>query len=254
MRYYILIYLFATTLLNANILDDFRALLADHNYQRNRYEKALNYYSQISDPSQAEIYNMANTLYKSGRYKEAIAQYIQVQKPSLQYKKFHNIGNCFVALGEYKKAIIFYKNALKFGFSKATLKNLKLATKRYIKQKEEADKYAKKQAKEEIKFRKGHKKTNRFNDNNGTSKIKEAPDPKKIQKKHNNTPQATKKGSTLIGESKNHIIKAKIISDNSKDIDKYLEEKWEIILNKQRLKTLLIPLNVSGEDYDKNSY
>ena len=254
MKQWIIIFASTMSLLHAGFKEDAILLLAQHSYQEHHYKDALEYYDDLSIYNEKTLYNRANVLYQMGRYRKALAQYMQIEKPSLLQQKFHNIGNCFVALGEYKKAIIFYRNALKFEENNATKSNLTLAIKRYKKEKEKVAKEAKKQSKENIAFRKGVKKINRFKSRNGNSDVKDAPDPKQIQKLHNSSDAPIKRSSGLIEPAIKNTIRAIIISDKDHNSTRYQENRWNVILNRNKLKTLLIPLKTNGENHDKTSY
>jgi tetratricopeptide (TPR) repeat protein len=77
------------------------------------YKKAMATYP--GNPK--SMYNTANSILQQKRYKEAIAQYDFLIKNAknnrLKAQSYHNIGNAYMELKNYQKAVDAYKNSLR---------------------------------------------------------------------------------------------------------------------------------------------
>lgn len=92
----------------------------NNNYKNAAFAEAeVNYKKSIATlPNQPEtIYNLANTMMQQKRYKEAMKQYDYLAKnaksKSLKTQSYHNLGNAFMGINDYAKAVEAYKNALR---------------------------------------------------------------------------------------------------------------------------------------------
>ena len=102
-------------------IETWHLFLAQYYTQQQQYSKARYQYEKIEDQSDTVHYNLGNLFYREKHYTEAISQYMQIQTPALMHQRYHNIGNCLMALGEIASAARFYRNALKFAKHPATL-------------------------------------------------------------------------------------------------------------------------------------
>jgi Ca-activated chloride channel family protein len=98
--------------------------MANKMYKQGKYKKALQAYQELEPKGDRVYYNIANTLYRLGEYQKAIEYYKLVEGVEYNAKKLYNIGNAYVMQKNYLKAIIFYKNALKFSQDKQIKENL----------------------------------------------------------------------------------------------------------------------------------
>ena len=114
--------------LQAGVLDEYRLHQAQVLQQEGRYLQALEAYRELPQKSDAARYNMANLYYRLKRYDEALALYRTVEAPSLQGRRLYNMGNCYAIKGAWRKALRFYRAALKFAPEDPDLRyNLKKA-------------------------------------------------------------------------------------------------------------------------------
>jgi len=235
----------------ANFLNDnYNIYQAKQYYNNHNYKKAFNSFSKIENKTSKIYYNMANCLYKNNQYKKAILYYKKIDSDILNYEKSHNIANCYIKLNKPQKAIIFYKNALKFNTNKQTKFNLKLAKQ-----------LLKKQLEEEIKLKKQRKKIKTMKKNEGKDdgdKFIDDIKKKLTSDKLKKTPQIKSNNLSNL-KSKNILQKIDIIKykktikykTQTKPIFSDLEEyKWDKKLKNRPINTLLIPLNLKGEQYD----
>jgi len=132
MKRFIVLWLLSFCLLNAGVLNDYKIYRANSFYLQKDYKKALTAYLKIEPKDDTIYYNIANTLYRLGQYQKAIDYYKLVKKPKWTAKKYYNIGNAYAMQKNYLKAMIFYKNALKFSKNTKIKHNLEYAKKRLI--------------------------------------------------------------------------------------------------------------------------
>ncbi len=238
-------------------LERWHLWMAQHYAQQQQYAKARAQYEKIENPSDRVRYNLGNLLYREKKYAKAISQYMQIQSPALMHQRYHNIGNCLVALGETASAAKFYRNALKFAKHPDTLFNLTLVQRR-LKEEEEAKKRELKESNETREFRDGSNLIDRYKEDNGTADLKDAKTPSEIIKKINSV-RAAQEGEggkieiptpTEVNSSKKSI---------KQENDRYEAQQWAYFFKKRTLKTLLIPLETpelksKGISHDKNPY
>jgi len=227
--------------------------LAQHYAQQQQYAKARVEYEKIENPSDRVHYNLGNLLYREKKYTEAISQYMQIQAPSLMHQRYHNIGNCLVALKETASAARFYRNALKFAKHPATLFNLTLVQKRLKQEEEEAKKREPKESNETREFRDGSNLIDRYKEDNGTADLKDAKTPSVIIKKINSV-SALQEGEGGKIETPTPIEVNSSKKSIKQESDRYEAKQWAYFFKKRTLKTLLIPLETKGTSHDKNPY
>jgi len=121
-------------------------LIKDANkaYEEGDYKKSVECFKKLSiNNNRGEIwFNLGNSYYKSKRYKMALSAYFKVITKDLEIEraKLYNIANCYVKLGELKKATLFYQKALKLKDDKDTKFNLALVLKALQQKKQNRDK------------------------------------------------------------------------------------------------------------------
>ena len=234
-------------------LDHWHLWLAQHYTQQQQYAKAIIEYENIAHPSDRVRYNLGNLFYREKKYAEAISQYMQIQTPALMHQRYHNIGNCLVALGETASAARFYRNALKFSKHPDTLFNLILVQKQLKQEQEEDRKRQLKESNETREFRNGSNLIDRYKEDNGTADLKDAKTPSEIIKKINSvhTVQEIEGGKIETPTPTEENSSKKSIKQES---DNYEAQQWAYFFKKRTLKTLLIPLETKGASHDKNPY
>ena len=124
LRYLITIMVVLSINSNAGILDFITLDKAKEYYKKGEYKKAIKSYNSSSNTTQQLIYNRACAYYKNTDYKSAIKGYKSISDKSLKPKALHNLGNTYVKLKEYDKAIKSYEEALRLKYDKDTEYNL----------------------------------------------------------------------------------------------------------------------------------
>jgi len=235
-------------------LETWHLFWAQHYMQQKQYSKARQHYEKLTNPSDTVHYNLGNLLYRQKHYTEAISQYMQIQTASLMHQRYHNIGNCLIALGEVRSAARFYRNALKFAKHPSTLANLNRTLSLLKKQEEQEEEMKRKESSETREFRDGSSMIDRYKEDNGTALLKDAKRAKIIVKKVNTvvsreTDEGGKIETVLQKDRNGSLPQAK-----GGTFDRYEARHWEYFFKKKPLKTLLIPLETKGKSYDQNPY
>ncbi len=90
------------------------------NYSNKHYPKSEADYRIAGSKSESKIipnYNLGNSLYKQKRNKEAITTFnkaiTQAKTKEEKHQAYHNLGNAYMAIKNYKAAEEAYKNALR---------------------------------------------------------------------------------------------------------------------------------------------
>ena len=126
---YFLPLLAAAAALHAGVMD-FRTLSeAKTAYEKGDYAKASEYYGELGDKNDAARYNYADALYQQKKYKEAAEIFSQIASPALKQKALHNLGNSLARSGKTGDALKAYEAALKLGEDEDTRYNLDLLKK-----------------------------------------------------------------------------------------------------------------------------
>lgn len=111
-------------------LMDFQTLSeARHAYETGDFDKATALYGSIQDKNEAARYNYADALYKSQQYQKALNEFRAIEDPSLKPKALHNAGNSLAQMKKIDEAIKAYEEALKFEEDADTRHNLELLQK-----------------------------------------------------------------------------------------------------------------------------
>jgi len=238
----------------AGIMDTFHLYQAQHYTREKAYSQALIHYRLVSQQNDILFYNIGNVLYHLKRYPEAIASYMQVTGPDLQHDRYHNIANAMIAIGDIRRAITLYQHAFTFKDDPDTRYNLRQAELLQQKMEEEKQHKARKDSNETMVFRKGFEKVDRFKEDNGTDDLKEAPPSEKIYKIDNATYASAPKETGLIDILKKEETNSRIIPGSPELSNSIEAQRWKQILARKKLKTLLIPLEITGETHDKNPF
>lgn len=253
MRFFLFIFIF-TLFLNANsFFDDYYIYQSNKFYDKKEYSQALKNLQKIENKNSTVFYNIGNVFYKLGKYEEAIKSYEKVEDSKLSHQKNHNIGNCYIKLENYDKAINHYEIALKFKNDEKSRFNLELSKLK----KEELLKKRKRKLVTQTCSVKSFGKTVELREDTIFDRLgfdENIPMIKaKIDKNHKN------KVSNTIDEE----IKRDIMIDEKKELkgektkvamDLYLEQKWQKRVEKESLKTLIIPLEKGFVNDDKKSW
>ncbi|WP_419774678.1 VWA domain-containing protein [Halarcobacter sp.] len=189
---------------------------ANEHYEKQEYEKASKEFRKVAKTPESH-YNLGNALYKQGEYKKALMHYKNVvsSNQELEYKKLHNMGNSYVKLNDLQNAKRVYEKALKIKDDKQTKENLKavlkaLKDKNKDKQNQQ-NKNEQNQSKDGDKKNKDDKKQEQ--DKSQEDKEKDSKEKKEKQDNKNSEENSSQK------EQKNQEIKQNQLSDAE-------EKKW----------------------------
>ncbi len=232
-------------------------------YNNGNYKKAVEYYEKIKDKNDKILFNLADSYYKAKNYKKALELYEKIKDKNLEFKKLHNMGNTLAHLGKIDEAIKSYEEALKIKEDKDTRFNLELLKKmkkRKKKNRKNQKKHPQNQKnknqnkKKEKKNRKNENQNDNKSGKNGEENRKNS-DSKK--KKENSNAQKTKPQKNQKGDHKD-----KRNSKNKKSKPQKIKNvpisdmeirKYEKMLNKRGVNTLLLPLNTKGEERNEEN-
>ena len=189
-------------------------------YSKGDYKTASDNFSKVN--SDEARYDKANSLYKQKKYQEALDTYEAINSKDLEFSKLHNMGNAQAQLGKNDDAIKSYQDALKIKADKDTKFNLDLLEKQ---KKKDKKKQNKKQDKKKNNKNKQDKKQNKRNKQD-----------KKQDKKGQNKKEKDKQAQ------KQKQKKAKKSKKNNPPISNMEERKWQKMLNKKEINTLLLPI------------
>ncbi|HHC11352.1 MAG TPA: tetratricopeptide repeat protein [Campylobacterales bacterium] len=244
----VLISLTLLTIFSEASLLDFSYLdKAKEAYSKKDYAKAYELYSKV-DSGEAR-FNQADALYRQKKYKEALSEYQSISDKNLEFKKLHNIGNCYANLNNIDEAIKSYEDALKIKEDKDTRFNLELLKKKKKKQEKKNKKDDKKNQdqKKNDKNNKDNKSDKKKEENQKDKKSQE--DKKKNQENKKKSQEAKKKKEE---EQKKQVQMAKQ-DKKQPPITDMEERKWQKMLNKKGVNTLMLPLNNKEHKRDETN-
>lgn len=251
---------------------DFRTLeKAKEAYAGENYSESAALYDSFDNKNDDLHFNLGDAYYKDKKYDEALKQYEQVQKPELKAKTLHNMGNTYAKMGKTDEAISSYEEALKLGEDEDTRFNLELLKK----QKKEQDKKDQDQENKDKKNDDQKKQDDQKNQNSKDDQKKddgskqdqkENQSDSKEQQKQNEKEQQQKeqeekekeqqskedeaskkeKSEKEQGEMKPGDVKEEPISDMQ-------ERKYEKMLDKRGIKTLMVPLKTEGAPHEEKT-
>lgn len=198
---------------------DFKTInKANEHYEKQEYEKASKEFRKVAKTPESH-YNLGNALYKQGEYKKALMHYKNVvsSNQELEYKKLHNMGNSYVKLNDLQNAKRVYEKALKIEDDKQTKENLEavlkaLKDKNKNKQNQQ-NKNEQNQPKDGDKKNQDNKKQEQDKSQENKEKDKDSKEEKEKQDNKNSEENSSQK------EQKNQQIKQNQLSDAE-------EKKW----------------------------
>jgi len=256
MKYFITL-MFLSLFLSASLLDFKYLEEAKEAYNDKNYTKAQENYAKV-DNDEAR-FNEADSLYRQKRYKEAIEVYKNIVNPKLEAKKLHNIGNSYAYMKKIDEAIKSYEDALKLGEDDDTKFNLELLKKKKEEQKKKKDKKEDKNKKDDK--NKKEDKNNKDNKNKKDDKNKKESDKNKSkEEKEQDKKESDKKKKEQENKEENKKKEDENqskLSDQNKTqapISNMEERKWQKMLNKRGVNTLMIPLNKGEKNNETNPW
>ena len=232
MRKFLLIFIISISAF-ASILDFKYINAAKEAYQNGDYKKAIENYLKVEDKNDKILFNLADSYYKAKEYEKAFKLYKQIKDKDLEFKKLHNMGNTLAHLGKIDEAIKAYEKALKIKEDKDTRFNLELLKKMKKNQKKKQNK--------------NNQNKNSNKNNNEKNKKDQNKNGKENSKENKNNKQKNQnKGKKDKKLKPKPNLKPAPISDME-------VRKYEKMLNKRGVNTLLLPLNTKGErKYENN--
>ena len=238
----IFIGLILLTLVSLPSLLDFSYLnSAKEAYHNREYKKAEEFYSKVE--SDEARFNRGDALYRQKKYKEAIDIYNSINDKKLEYKKLHNIGNCYANLNQIDKAIESYKEALKIKQDRDTKFNLKLLQKK-----------KKQQQKEQEREKKQNNTKDNKNQKQNSSKKNNHKDMQKEDKNRANNQKEKSLKEQDSNKTNNKRLKKSEYKKEEPPISNMEERKWEKMLNQKGVNTLMLPLNrKKGDKIDETN-
>ncbi len=230
----------------ASILDFKYINAAKEAYQNGDYKKAIENYLKVEDKNDKILFNLADSYYKAKEYEKAFRLYSQIKNKDLEFKKLHNMGNTLAHLGKIDEAIKAYEKALKIKEDKDTRFNLELLKKMKKNQKKKQKKKNNNQKKNKNNKKNNNKQNKNSNQNNKNKKDQNKSNKENSKENKNNKQKNQNKGKKDKKPKPKQKTKKAPISDME-------VRKYEKMLNKRGVNTLLLPLNTKGErKYENN--
>jgi len=256
----------SASLLDFQILDN-----AEKSYQEGNYTHVIDEYAKLEKKSDEVMYDEANSYYKLKDYNKSLELYKSLSKPELAFKRWHNLGNCYAQLGKLEEGIKAYEEALKIKDDEDTKFNLELLKKKKKEQNQKQNKKNKedkknkdkknqkdKDSKDEQKKREDEKKKDE-SQKKRDSKSKKSEEEKKKEEAQKKKDEAQKKRDSESKKSEEE--KKKDEAQKKKDAQKSqikkepISEKelrkYQKMLDKRGINTLMVPLNTKGEKSDE---
>ena len=260
----ILLSLLTGTTLFGGLLD-FRTLeKAKEAYVNEQYGEAAALYESIEDKNDDLRYNLGDAYYKEKKYDEALKQYEQVQKSALRAKALHNMGNAYANTQKTDEAIAAYEEAMQLGDDEDTRFNLELLKK----QKEEQEKQDQSQEDKDQDKEDQEKKDDQQNsedeqkkDQNSDEDSEQEKDDKQSDSKseqekkeqEEKEKQAKEDEESKKDESEKEQSEMKQGEAKEEPISEMQERKYEQMLDKRGIKTLMVPLKTEGDPHEETT-
>ena len=249
MKFIVSIVLLSVTLFGS--LLDFKYLNEAHEaYADKNYTKAEALYGKVK--LDEATFNEADALYRQKKYKEAITKYESINEPKLEAKKLHNIGNSYAQMKKIDKAIASYEKALKIKEDKDTRFNLELLKKKKEEQKKKDKKNDKKNKDQNKKQNQDNKDSKKKNSDKKESK--EQKDKKQKEKDEEQRKKEAQKKKEAEKKQKEQQAKMGDQNRTQPPISNMEERKWQKMLNKRGVNTLMIPLNKGDKHNETNPW
>jgi len=230
-------------IVSASVVDDYYTYKAQDYYTKGDLKNSFIYYEKIENKSDGVVYNMANILYQTHNYKEAIVLYEKITSLKLLEKKWYNLANSYVQMKQYSKAVYYYQKLLQKQNDKDAKANLILVQNQI---KEEYLQLLKKQ--KDLPNKKGDKYEESFEDSELVST-------KMVEGKNSNIANKENISHLFSSNQKGKIYfkdipvntKLQILQNSTEDKFTPIEEKkWDNLLKKKKIDSLIIPLNKKG--------
>ncbi len=254
-------------IMHAGLLDFWNAHQAKEAYTQGDYAKATSLYQSLDQTQDATSYNLGNAYYKEKAYEKALEAYQHVKEPSLLPQTLHNIGNAYAQLHQNDKAIAAYESALKLKEDKDTRFNLELLKKeqknKEQKQNNPSDKNQKNDNTQKSSSKDQPKDNNASNNSRNSEPQQNKPSPNEPKNAHDanasaqqQTPSKPEEKSSsdkqnVQNEADKKSVEAQAEEQNA-PISTHEERQWDKMLNQRGINTLMLPLSNKGKN-DENT-
>lgn len=232
---------------NASLFDFMTVNKAKEAYENKEYQKAEKFYQNLEGDEAR--FNEADALYHQKKYKEALEKYETIKSDKLTFQKLYNMGNSYAQMKKIDEGIDAYEKALKIKKDSNLEHNLEL-----LKKKKKEQEKKKKENKKDKKNQKDKNQKNQKKDSDKkgdkSKKEDEAKEKEKQKAKKEKESQKEKEAKKAKEDKKDKKDKnASKPQEAKKDtpISNVEERKWQKMLNKRGVNTLMIPLPNKGE-------
>ena len=250
---------------------DFQVLdKAKTSYDEEKYDESAKLYSTLETKDDAVHYNLGNAYYKEKAYDKAIAEFKQVNTPELKAKALHNLGNAYAQSKKVDEAIASYEEALKLNEDEDTKFNLELLKKQKQEQEKKKDQNKKddqnkddqkkdqqdkdqkdqkkndQQKKDDQKKSKDQKKGDDQKDKNDQQKSKDQKSDEEKKKEDQEKEKKAQEKKDKEKKEKEEKMNAEEAKAQEQPISDMQERKYEKMLDKRGIKTLMVPLKTEG--------
>lgn len=277
MRKLMLLILLACETLFGGLLD-FRTLdQAKEAYAAGNYAEAAMLYETVENKNDDLRFNLGDAYYKVQKYDEALKQYEQVRKPELRAKALHNMGNAYAKTQKIDEAIASYEEALKQSDDEDTKYNLELLKKQKEQQSQDQqqnDQDQKNDQKQQDKQKQDQKEQEQKNDRQDQKEKQDADeksskdqqdDQQKVQNEKQSDEQNEEdkkekraKEDERSKEEKSEKEQKAMRQNEAKEepISDMQERKYEKMLDKRGIRTLMVPLKTEqgGQDNETTDW
>lgn len=270
----------AVAVLQAGVTDFHTLQKAKEAYEGGNYTEASAHYAEVKDKNEQARFNYADALYKAKQYGDAAKVFSTITDPALKQQALHNLGNSLALSGKTDEAIQAYEASLKLGDDEDTRYNLELLKKQQQQdQKQQNDKNDQKdkqdqkdqqdqksdQQQKEQQNRDQQNKNGQQNqqdqkaqndqqkqDQHGKQNENKNDDGQDAKEKHSKSEQQKKQHSAEAkqDEKRDEAQQAEAQAAMAEPISDMEERKYNKMLDKRGIKTLMIPLSGKGAPRD----
>ena len=260
---------------------DFQTLeKAEKSYKAGDYNTSAVAYESLEKQNDALHYNLGNAYYKEKHYDEAIKEFQQVNQEDLKAKALHNLGNAYAQTQKVKEAIKAYEEALKIGDDEDTKFNLELLKKEQEKQEKQKkqdqdkqdqenkdqDKKDQEKSDQEKSDQEKSDKDQKSQESDENKKSDEDQESKEDQQKKSDQEQKEKEKEEKEAdeadkasqkEEEKQVEEQPMQEGEAKQapISDMQERKYEQMLDKRGIKTLMVPIKTEGgSDEEKSAW
>lgn len=260
--------LFAAAALHAGVMDFQTLSQAKSAYDQGDYNAAAEHYGALQDKNQQALYDYGNALYRAKDYAQAADAFRRIDDPALKPQALHNLGNSLANEGKTDEAIKAYEASLKLKEDEETRFNLDLLKRQQEQQKkdnkqdQQQNDQKDKQDQEKQQDQKQQNSEDKSKEQNQNDQKQQQSNSKEgenasgqSQQGHSSSQneaeqQKETRGAAQSSESRENEEEPKAAQSEAQmaePISDMEERKYNKILDKRGIKTLMIPLESKGE-------